>query len=173
MVDTGDNWAHLDAMPALLEALEPHLAVPGAFVMGSNDYTRRSPKNPARYLLPDARLTPGAAARPSCPGASSRRASGRPAGPTSPTAGTSLEVDGRVLSLVGVDDPHLDRDLFPAAGDGDDARTGPTPVDLHLGITHAPYRRVLDAHARRRRRPGRSPGTRTAASWPCRSGARW
>ena len=55
VVDTGDNWAHLDAMPALLEALEPHLAVPGAFVLGSNDYIAPSPKNPARYLLPDAR----------------------------------------------------------------------------------------------------------------------
>ena len=27
VVDTGDNWAHLDAMPALLEALEPLLDV--------------------------------------------------------------------------------------------------------------------------------------------------
>jgi len=47
VVDTGDNWAHLDAMPALLEALEPHLAVPGAFVLGSNDYIAPTPKNPA------------------------------------------------------------------------------------------------------------------------------
>ena len=31
------------------------------------------------------------------------------------------------------------------AGGADDARTGSAPVDLHLGITHAPYRRVLDA----------------------------
>ena len=50
-----------------------------------------------------------------------------------------------MLSLVGTDDAHLDRDRFPAADGDDDARTGSTPVDLHLGVTHAPYRRVLDA----------------------------
>ena len=52
VVDTGDNWAHLDAMPALLHALEPLLAVPGAFVLGSNDYHAPSMKNPARTCSP-------------------------------------------------------------------------------------------------------------------------
>ncbi|WP_456785957.1 metallophosphoesterase [Cellulomonas sp. P5_C5] len=144
VVDTGDNWAHLDAMPALLEALEPHLAVPGAFVLGSNDYVAPSPKNPARYLLPDARRRP--VRRP--PELPWRELTSRfrSAGWIDLTNRRDvLKVDGRVLSLVGTDDAHLDRDRFPDAGDGDDARTGPVPVDLHLGITHAPYRRVLDA----------------------------
>ncbi len=149
VVDTGDNWAHREAMPALLRALEPLLAVPGAFVLGSNDYVAPMPKNPARYLLPDARQEPP---RPPVELAwrelvvrltsagwtdlSNRR--------------DALEVDGRRLSLVGTDDAHLDRDRFPAAGGTDDvrARDGrrdvPT-VDLHVGVTHAPYRRVLDA----------------------------
>ena len=56
-----------------------------------------------------------------------------------------VKADGRVLSLVGTDDAHLNRDRYPAAGGADDARTGSAPVDLHLGVTHAPYRRVLDA----------------------------
>nr|WP_146926101.1 metallophosphoesterase [Cellulomonas xylanilytica] len=144
VVDTGDNWAHLEAMPALLEALEPHLAVPGAFVLGSNDYIAPAPKNPARYLLPDARRRP-AQTPPELPWRelTSRF---RSAGWIDLTNRRDvLKVDGRVLSLVGTDDAHLDRDRFPDAGDADDARTGPTPVDLHLGITHAPYRRVLDA----------------------------
>ncbi|KQS98808.1 metallophosphoesterase [Cellulomonas sp. Leaf395] len=144
VVDTGDNWAHLDAMPALLEALEPHLAVPGAFVLGSNDYISPAPKNPARYLLPDARRRQ-AQSPPELPWRelASRF---RSAGWIDLTNRRDvLKVDGRVLSLVGTDDAHLDRDRFPDAGDADDARTAPTPVDLHLGITHAPYRRVLDA----------------------------
>ncbi len=147
VVDTGDNWAHLDAMPALLEALEPLLAVPGAFVLGSNDYLAPGFKNPALYLLPDARRAP---ARPPTPlpwrelvrrftsagwvDLSNRR--------------DALEVDGRRISLVGTDDAHLDRDAMPAAGGPDDVRTsdGRSPaVDLHVGVTHAPYRRVLDA----------------------------
>lgn len=147
VVDTGDNWAHLDAMPALLHALEPLLAVPGAFVLGSNDYYGPELKNPARYLLPDARRTPERppvelpwrelVSRLTSAGwvdLSNRR--------------DALEVDGRRLSLVGTDDAHLDRDAMPAAGGPDDARTsdGRSPaVDLHVGVTHAPYRRVLDA----------------------------
>lgn len=144
VVDTGDNWAHLDAMPALLEALEPHLAVPGAFVLGSNDYIAPTPKNPARYLLPDARRT-----HQEPPVELPWReltSRFRSAGWIDLTNRRDVvKVDGRVLSLVGTDDAHLDRDRFPAAGEDDDARTGSTPVDLHLGVTHAPYRRVLDA----------------------------
>lgn len=147
VVDTGDNWAHLDAMPALLHALEPLLAVPGAFVLGSNDYYGPELKNPARYLLPDARRTP---ARPPV------ELPWRELVSRLTSAGwvdlsnrrDALEVDGRRLSLVGTDDAHLDRDAMPAAGGPDDARTsdGRSPaVDLHVGVTHAPYRRVLDA----------------------------
>ncbi|WP_307802406.1 metallophosphoesterase [Cellulomonas fengjieae] len=144
VVDTGDNWAHLDAMPDLMDALEPHLAVPGAFVLGSNDYIAPMPKNPARYLLPDARRRP--AAPPTELPWRELVSRFRSAGWVDLSNRRDvLKVDGRVLSLVGTDDAHLDRDEFPAAGGPDDARTGGTPVDLHLGVTHAPYRRVLDA----------------------------
>src|SRR5690348_15507008 len=49
VVDTGDNLAHPDAVPAVRRALEPLLDLPGAFVLGSNDYTGPVPKNPVRY----------------------------------------------------------------------------------------------------------------------------
>ncbi|MDM7829786.1 metallophosphoesterase [Cellulomonas edaphi] len=143
VIDTGDNWAHLDAMPALLRALEPHLERPGAFVLGSNDYVAPTPKNPARYLLPDARRS----------GSHHTELPWRELVARLTSAGwidlgnrrDVLEVDGRRISLAGTDDAHLDRDRYPAAGGPDDARTAEAPVDLHLGVTHAPYRRVLDA----------------------------
>jgi predicted MPP superfamily phosphohydrolase len=144
VIDTGDNWAHLDAMPGLLEALEPLLALPGAFVLGSNDYVAPRPKNPARYLLPDAR-----SAAPKAPILLPWRelvARFRAAGWVDLSNRRDLlKVAGRVVSLVGTDDAHMERDRFPAAGGPDDARTEPGRVDLHLGVTHAPYRRVLDA----------------------------
>jgi len=144
VVDTGDNWAHLDAMPALLEALEPHLAKPGAFVMGSNDYVAPMFKNPARYLLPDARDQRGVEPTHMPWRELAARFTG--AGWTDLTnRRAAIDVAGRRLSLVGVDDAHLDLDRFPAAGGPDDARTGDAPVDLHVGVTHAPYRRILDA----------------------------
>ena len=50
VVNSGDNLAHVDAVPPLLRAMEPLLERPGAFVLGSNDYFAPVLKNPARYL---------------------------------------------------------------------------------------------------------------------------
>src|SRR5262249_10770731 len=38
VVVTGDNLAHVDAVPAVVAALTPLFDRPGAFVFGSNDY---------------------------------------------------------------------------------------------------------------------------------------
>ena len=58
-----------------------------------------------------------------------------------------LEVAGSVLGFVGVDDPHLKRDRYPEPAT-DIGRAGDVGggVDaaVTLGVTHAPYRRVLD-----------------------------
>ncbi|WP_129339745.1 metallophosphoesterase [Cellulomonas endophytica] len=142
VVDTGDNWSHLDAMPGLLRALEPHLAVPGAFVLGSNDYVAPVPRNPARYLLRDSRR----------PRTDHQDLPWRELVARFTAAGWVdlenrrgvVEVDGRRVALVGTSDAHLDLDRYPAAGGPDDARTSGA-VDLLVGVTHAPYRRVLDA----------------------------
>ena len=53
VVDTGDNLAHRDSLPAVLDALGGLLDVPGVFVLGSNDYYSPVLRNPLRYLLPD------------------------------------------------------------------------------------------------------------------------
>src|SRR4249919_1626636 len=50
VVNTGDNLADLEAVPAAVRAMEPLLELPGVFVLGSNDYFAPAPKNPARYL---------------------------------------------------------------------------------------------------------------------------
>lgn len=135
VVDTGDNMAHVDAMPSVLHALEPLLAVPGAFVMGSNDHYAPQAKNPARYLLPDSRRSPAVPPRRLPVGLLGEAM--REAGWKDLTNRRDvLHVDGRTLSLVGADDAHMDRDRFP--------RPGAASADLHLGVTHAPYRRVLD-----------------------------
>lgn len=140
VVDTGDNLAHLDAVPNVLRALEPLLERPGAFVLGSNDYFAPKPKNPARYLLPEG---------------GQRRIAGRRL-PTEAlveglTAGGwldltntrgRLQVAGVDLAFVGVDDPHLRYDRFPTP------EPGAVPADLEVGVSHAPYTRVLDAMVR-------------------------
>ncbi|WP_447924581.1 metallophosphoesterase [Georgenia muralis] len=133
VVTTGDNLAHDDALGPLLEAYAPLMDRPGVFVLGSNDYVAPRPKNPARYLLPDART-----AHEDPEPLPWREMTGafRSAGWRDLTnARETLEIGGRTVSFVGVDDPHLDRDAFPPPG---------PRADLHLGLTHAPYTRVLD-----------------------------
>jgi predicted MPP superfamily phosphohydrolase len=54
----------------------------------------------------------------------------------------TLVIAGRSVDLRGVDDPHISRDRYAAiAGAFDPA------ADLRLGVTHAPYLRVLDGMA--------------------------
>lgn len=151
VVTTGDNIAHLDALPALLHAYEPLLERPGAFVLGSNDYFAPRPKNPARYLLADARVSDPAPRLLPFP---EMTAAFRAAGWKDLTNRRDAVVlgegdDALNVALVGVDDPHLDRDRFPASTRG---HAQPTAVGgtvgrgtLRLGVAHAPYRRVLDA----------------------------
>lgn len=155
VVTTGDNLAHLEALPALLRAYEPLLARPGAFVLGSNDYFAPRPKNPARYLLPDARQADPA---PRHLPVGEMTEVFRQAGWKDLTNRRDVVVlgsgeDSLTVALVGVDDPHLDRDHFPAttrghAQPGSSGTAGGASAGrrtLRLGVTHAPYRRVLDA----------------------------
>ncbi|MEO6997553.1 MAG: metallophosphoesterase, partial [Terracoccus sp.] len=140
VINTGDNLAAADAVPAVLDTFEHLLARPGVFVLGSNDYFAPTFKNPLRYFtrrhartssdsrrLPTADLVRGLAAQ-GWVDLTNRR--------------DSLTIRGQRIDVVGVDDPHLryDRlDLVRAPASPDAALT--------IGVTHAPYQRVLDAYA--------------------------
>ena len=50
IVNTGDNIASHDAVPAVLDAFGALLDRPGVFALGSNDYFAPKLKNPLRYL---------------------------------------------------------------------------------------------------------------------------
>ncbi|AYY11798.1 metallophosphoesterase [Actinobacteria bacterium YIM 96077] len=140
VVTTGDNLAHPDAVPGVLQAYEPFLDTPGAFVFGSNDYYSPRPKNPASYLLPVGGRA--VADKPDLPWTELRDHL-RAAGWLDLTNSRGrLTIDGRDLLLAGVDDPHLGRDRYGHV-------TAPVRghADLTIGVTHAPYLRVLDAMA--------------------------
>ena len=138
VVDTGDNMAHVDVLPSLEFALAPLLEFPGAFVMGSNDYFAPSFKNPVRYLFDDARVkrTVEPVPLPADKLASTMTSAGWK---DLTNRRDTVVAGGRRIALVGVDDPHLDRDEFPAP-----ATPSGVTNDLRLGVTHAPYTRVLD-----------------------------
>ncbi|MCW2780494.1 MAG: metallophosphoesterase [Marmoricola sp.] len=141
VINTGDNLAHRDSVPVLLDALGPLLDVPGVFVFGSNDYFAPTMRNPLMYLLPD----------------SGKRNTNTPQLPWKDLqAGFSdsgwldltntsgrLTVGDTTLAFAGVDDPHLKFDDLAAV-----AGPAPADADLRVGVTHAPYLRVLDQYAR-------------------------
>ena len=140
VIDTGDNIAHRDAVPVLLEALGPILDVPGVFVFGSNDYYSPTLRNPLKYLLPDdgVRRTD----TPHLPWRDLRdRLTGRGWRDLT-NASTRLSIDGLDLAFTGVDDPHLSYDDLPAV-----AGPAPADADVRIAVAHAPYLRVLDQFA--------------------------
>lgn len=136
VVSTGDNFGHAAALPATLDALAPLLHLPGVFVLGSNDYYAPMVKNPARYLLPSSRRSSTTEDPHTLPTGELVAAMTEAGWIDLDNARGELTVRGEQVTAVGVDDPHLERDRFPAPA--------PHSPFLHLGVAHAPYRRVLD-----------------------------
>lgn len=141
IINTGDNLSHRASVPMVMKSLQGLTDVPGVFVFGSNDYWGPVLKNPARYLLPA-----GMGKRlhgPPLPWRDLRDEFTAVGWLDLTNRCGSLTVRGTRLQFAGVDDPHLGYDKLDAvAGPADSS------ADLRLGVTHAPYLRVLDAYTR-------------------------
>lgn len=133
VIVTGDNLAHVDAVPAVLRAFEPLFEFPGAFVFGSNDYFGPVLKNPLGYLRRDREHIEG----PPLPTEELRAGLVSAGWLELNNARGFLKAGGHAVELVGVDDPHVGRDRYFSAPLDQTA-------DLHLGVTHSPEPRVLD-----------------------------
>ncbi len=141
VINTGDNLAHREAGDTVLDALGPLLDRPGVFVFGSNDYYAPILKNPGRYLLP-AGQDKTRKGRP-LPWPQLRDAFLARGWLDLSNRRTQLSLGGLTLAFAGVDDPHLKYDDLDAVAGPADAG-----ADLRVGVTHAPYLRVLDAFTR-------------------------
>jgi predicted MPP superfamily phosphohydrolase len=139
VVDTGDNLAHVDAVPFVLRSLGRLLDVPGVFVWGSNDYFAPTFKNPIRYLTAKNR-----AAQPKqhkLPWEDLGRGFTERGWVDLTHERAVLDICGVRLGFRGTDDAHLGYDHYSEVA-------GPIErnlMDVAIGVTHAPYRRVLDA----------------------------
>jgi hypothetical protein len=138
VVVTGDNLAHVDAVPAVLRAFAPLLELPGAFVFGSNDYRGPVLKNPFGYFDTDREYVQG----PALPTEELRDAFVGAGWLDLNNARRTVKAGGRLLELVGVDDPHIGRDDYPSV-----AGVADPDADVRIGLTHSPEPRVLDAMA--------------------------
>ena len=138
VVNTGDNLSHPRAVPSVVQSLGDLLAVPGVFVFGSNDYFAPKLKNPAKYLTDSDHRTIG---KP-LPWQDLRAAFTERGWLDLTHTRRELDVAGLTIAAAGVDDPHLGRDRYETIAGP------PSPVaNLSLGVTHAPYTRVLDRFA--------------------------
>lgn len=141
VINTGDYLSHEASVPYVVRALGDLLQSPGVFVLGSNDYWGPVKKNPLRYLLPS-----GGGRRihgPPLPWRALRDELSRSGWLDLTNTTGRLTVGATRIAFAGVDDPHLGYDrLDEVAGRADPS------ADLGIGVTHAPYLRVLNAFAR-------------------------
>jgi predicted MPP superfamily phosphohydrolase len=154
VVNTGDNLSHHDAVPEVLSALEPLLALPGAFVFGSNDYYQAKRLNPTKYLRSGDRSHAPRRKRAQNDWHALQAAFTKEGWVDLSNARATLELPAqrRTLGFVGVDDPHVRRDRYPqqataesGVGTGTGEASSPTAPEVTIGVAHAPYLRVLDA----------------------------
>jgi uncharacterized protein len=149
VVNTGDNLGHPEAIDALAYALEPFRGTPGVFVHGSNDYFAPSFKNPLAYLGAPSRHRE-AAERLDTP-ALERLFEDRFGWANLNNRVAAKTIGGSNLEFFGTNDAHRNWDeLAPLSGLIDDLREEEswyesTSTAVPIGVTHAPYQRVLNA----------------------------
>lgn len=138
VVNTGDNLGHRDSVDTALTALAPLLQFPGVFVNGSNDYRAPVPRNPFQYLLKPSQRSEGTELD-----TAKLMAGFRSAGWLNlNNRDGALAVCGLKFGFLGVDDAHDDLDDLVTLPSQRSRLDG---SDLVIGLSHAPYRRVLEA----------------------------
>lgn len=136
VISTGDFLADMKAVPVVLDALDGLLEIPGFYVFGSNDYFAPKPKNPLKYLLPDhGKRVHGA----DLPWPELDKGLSDRGWINLNTSRTTVKINDTQIEARGTDDAHLNFDDYSlVAGEAG-------KCDLAIGVTHAPYLRILDA----------------------------
>lgn len=135
VVVTGDFHGHAEAGRLALRALGPLLEYPGLFVHGSNDFFAPKMINPAKYFAGPSKIR----RQPNIDINVLDQGLARAGWIGIDNAVSQLDIAGWRVAAKGCGDAHMMADRYADV-------CGPYPeADLRLSITHAPYRRVLDA----------------------------
>lgn len=142
VINTGDNLGHERGLEGVRRAFAPLRGIPGFFVHGSNDRVGPSARNPLRYFTGPSRHTPEAA------DIDTKTMDAFFADELGWTdldnTAATREVGGVRIDAFGIDDAHRDWDDIPASLAALTRLEDRDAAMLTLGVTHAPYRRVLD-----------------------------
>ena len=139
VISTGDFLAHKDAVKTVVGALDQLLELPGLFVFGSNDYYAPQFKNPFSYLRKD---NGERKLGNKLPWQSLQKQLVKRGWQDLNQNKVKLKVNGVVIEARGTDDAHLELDDYRKV-EGKVSKS----ADLAIGVTHAPYERVLAAMA--------------------------
>ena len=135
VISTGDFLAHKDGVEIALNALDELLDLPGLFVFGSNDYYAPSFKNPFSYLRKD---NGERKLGEKLPWQRLQKQLTKRGWQDLNHNKVKLKVNGVVIEARGTDDAHLELDDYRKV----EGRVSKT-ADIAIGVTHAPYERVL------------------------------
>jgi predicted MPP superfamily phosphohydrolase len=139
VISTGDFLAHKEAVATTLNSLRDLLKLPGLFVFGSNDYYAPKFKNPFSYLRKDHGERKLGAKLPT---ESLRKALKKHGWIDLNHHKEIIKVNGVKIEARGTDDSHLELDDYSLV-EGSASKA----ADISIGVTHAPYERVLAAMA--------------------------
>ena len=157
VVNTGDNMGHVNALPAVKNALSAFAGIPGVFVNGSNDYFAPEFKNPLAYFAGPSKVK-GEPTRIDTAGLVSFLSDDLGWANLN-NAAASIVIGSRRIDFMGVDDPHRRLDSLSKMTrafdevqsdnffgvDIDENETVTASPELTIGVSHAPYQRVLNA----------------------------
>ena len=160
VINTGDTLSDPRGIPAVMRALEPLFAFPGAFVPGNNDYYAPKPKNPMRYFVAEKTRVHGTP----LPWPALATAMGDAGWLDLTHLRATVKVGGTEVALAGLDDPHLRRARYPLIAGAADASAA-----VRIGVMHSPERRCSPPSPATAT-TSCSPATPTAARSACRSG---
>lgn len=142
IVNTGDNLGHEEGIRGLRRAFAPFRGIPGIYVHGSNDHAAPSPRNPLKYFAGPSKVR--VAAEPLDTQALDTYLTEELGWSHLNNTATTLEVGGLRIDAFGVSDAHRHWDRLDALPDQIEELREAGEADLTIGVTHAPYRRVLD-----------------------------
>ena len=138
VVGTGDFLAHQLAVPAVVEAMNELMDLPGAFVLGSNDYFAPKIKNHLSYFNTDREIRAEGTALPTSDLVHELTDAGWL---DLNNKQSVIEINGLKFHFRGTDDPHINKDNYAAVAGSFEADS------FRFGVTHAPYQRVLQSFA--------------------------
>jgi predicted MPP superfamily phosphohydrolase len=151
VVNTGDNLGHAEAYDELEYTLAPFAGVAGVYVNGSNDYFGPNFKNPMRYFT-----GPSEHASASVDldiDRLERHFQDELGWLSLNNTARAMSIRGSRLEFFGVNDAHRGWDKLGALpGAVEDMRENvewppgrPGQESISIGVTHAPYQRVLNS----------------------------